>query len=113
MVEAKIECTCCKQLLSEPGKTYNTPRQSQVNPSQQRVSEIIRAPSSSRMEEMQLESKWEGYVDLKNRPALRGRHGDALAAATVLDPGILSSYLSSLVESTFEDLEDSGLHQSK
>ncbi|GAB2223791.1 hypothetical protein Droror1_Dr00004531 [Drosera rotundifolia] len=43
------------------------------------------------MEEMQLESKWEGYVDWKNRPALRGRHGGALAAATVLVVEVLEN----------------------
>ncbi|KAJ4959613.1 hypothetical protein NE237_019523 [Protea cynaroides] len=34
-------------------------------------------------EENQLE-KWEGYVDWRNRPALRGRHGGMLAASYVL-----------------------------
>ena len=33
--------------------------------------------------EQQLET-WEGYVDWRNKPALRGRHGGMLAASFVL-----------------------------
>lgn len=29
-------------------------------------------------------SAWNGYVDWRNRPALRGRHGGMLAASFVL-----------------------------
>ncbi|GKU99389.1 hypothetical protein SLEP1_g12247 [Rubroshorea leprosula] len=36
------------------------------------------------MEEGNQLTRWEGYVDWKNRPALRGRHGGMLAASFVL-----------------------------
>ncbi|XP_074316984.1 protein NRT1/ PTR FAMILY 4.6-like isoform X2 [Silene latifolia] len=36
------------------------------------------------MDEAQMVSKWEGYVDWRNRPALKGRHGGILAAFFVL-----------------------------
>ncbi|GFY88359.1 nitrate transporter 1:2 [Actinidia rufa] len=40
--------------------------------------------------EQQLET-WEGYVDWRNKPALRGRHGGMLAASFVLVVEILEN----------------------
>ncbi|XP_044489687.1 protein NRT1/ PTR FAMILY 4.6 [Mangifera indica] len=42
-------------------------------------------------EEGQQLSRWEGYVDWRNRPALRGRHGGMLAASFVLVVEILEN----------------------
>lgn len=42
------------------------------------------------LEEHQL-TRWEGYVDWRNRPALRGRHGGMLAASFVLGVEILEN----------------------
>lgn len=38
-------------------------------------------------------SVWDGYVDWRNKPALRGRHGGMLAASFVLGESFLSSSL--------------------
>ncbi|GLU17144.1 hypothetical protein SLE2022_335380 [Rubroshorea leprosula] len=43
------------------------------------------------MEEGNQLTRWEGYVDWKNRPALRGRHGGMLAASFVLFVEILEN----------------------
>uniref|UniRef100_A0A6N2N5R5 Major facilitator superfamily (MFS) profile domain-containing protein n=2 Tax=Salix TaxID=40685 RepID=A0A6N2N5R5_SALVM len=42
------------------------------------------------LQEQQL-TRWEGYVDWRNRPALRGRHGGMLAASFVLGVEILEN----------------------
>ncbi|XP_074316353.1 protein NRT1/ PTR FAMILY 4.6-like isoform X2 [Silene latifolia] len=42
-------------------------------------------------DETQRLSKWEGYVDWRNRPALRGRHGGVLAAFFVLVVEVLEN----------------------
>lgn len=34
--------------------------------------------------EQQVSSTWEGYVDWRNKPALRARHGGMVAASFVL-----------------------------
>ncbi|KAK9266955.1 hypothetical protein L1049_021519 [Liquidambar formosana] len=49
------------------------------------------------MDEAHQLNKWEGYVDWKNRPALKGRHGGMLAASFVLVVEILENlaYLAS------------------
>lgn len=43
------------------------------------------------MEEAQQLTRWEGYVDWRNRPALKGRHGGMLAASFVLVVEILEN----------------------
>ncbi|KAK6261579.1 hypothetical protein QUC31_007395 [Theobroma cacao] len=43
------------------------------------------------MEEAHQSNKWEGYVDWRNRPAMRGRHGGMLAASFVLAVEILEN----------------------
>lgn len=43
------------------------------------------------MEEVQQLTRWEGYVDWRNRPALKGRHGGMLAASFVLVVEILEN----------------------
>lgn len=43
------------------------------------------------MEEGQQLTRWEGYVDWRNRPALKGRHGGMLAASFVLVVEILEN----------------------
>uniref|UniRef100_A0A1D1XIP1 Nitrate transporter 1.2 n=1 Tax=Anthurium amnicola TaxID=1678845 RepID=A0A1D1XIP1_9ARAE len=43
------------------------------------------------MEEGHLPERWEGYVDWKNRPALRGKHGGMLAASFVLVVEVLEN----------------------
>lgn len=43
------------------------------------------------MEEVQQLTRWGGYVDWKNRPALKGRHGGMLAASFVLVVEILEN----------------------
>ncbi|KAL8118239.1 hypothetical protein AgCh_015959 [Apium graveolens] len=45
------------------------------------------------MDEARHFQEWEGYVDWKNRPALRGQHGGMLAASFVLGP--LNPYIAS------------------
>lgn len=43
------------------------------------------------MEENQLSSRWEGYTDWRNKPALRGLHGGMLAASFVLAVEVLEN----------------------
>ncbi|KAF3777698.1 NRT1-PTR FAMILY 4-6 protein [Nymphaea thermarum] len=43
------------------------------------------------MEEAQVSEKWEGYVDWRNRPAHRSRHGGMLAASFVLVVEVLEN----------------------
>ncbi|GAB2269934.1 hypothetical protein Dimus_004851 [Dionaea muscipula] len=43
------------------------------------------------MDEAQRQNKWEGYVDWKNRPAMKGRQGGVIAAATVLVVEVLEN----------------------
>ncbi|XP_021286513.1 protein NRT1/ PTR FAMILY 4.6 isoform X1 [Herrania umbratica] len=43
------------------------------------------------MEEARQSNKWKGYVDWRNRPAMRGRHGGMLAASFVLAVEILEN----------------------
>ncbi|TQD79730.1 hypothetical protein C1H46_034703 [Malus baccata] len=35
-------------------------------------------------QEQQLSTKWEGYVDWKSQPTIKGRHGGMLASSFVL-----------------------------
>ncbi|CAL8094150.1 unnamed protein product [Prunus armeniaca] len=42
-------------------------------------------------QEQQLSTRWEGYVDWRNRAAIRGRHGGTLAASFVLVAEILEN----------------------
>ncbi|KAI5321958.1 hypothetical protein L3X38_031030 [Prunus dulcis] len=42
-------------------------------------------------QEQQLSTRWEGYVDWRNRAAIRGRHGGMLAASFVLVEEILEN----------------------
>jgi hypothetical protein len=38
-------------------------------------------------------TRWEGYVDWRNKPALRGRHGGMLAASFVLGQFQISLFI--------------------
>ncbi|CAI0627699.1 unnamed protein product [Linum tenue] len=42
-------------------------------------------------EELEVAGRWEGYVDWRNRPAIRGRHGGMLAASFVLVVEVLEN----------------------
>ncbi|TQD87441.1 hypothetical protein C1H46_027031 [Malus baccata] len=42
-------------------------------------------------QERQLSTRWEGYVDWRSRPAIRGRHGGMLASSFVLVAEVLEN----------------------